>query len=348
MMIDELRERKRELLDKKKYELELQSKGEGSELNLFMINEELLDVNNHLKALTGGRPKSFKAVDTSDFTKNRQQYLNWRCEDTAFDDEIEDERTLMRRTAAAGLDLLSPRQKEMMQMYLSGKNTVSIAKELGIHKSSASRTIARAKKALKDETERAKTANRLLAEDSVVDLRNPAAAKVILMTMTPKQAVYFYLRYSERLTIREIRMLNGVDRPAVYRIIRWALQNIDELFGGREVVLEYPEALDELAYQTYCHLKDHPETLSNSTSHQRALHHNIDPPPMCDIHVQIRKEQRGNKKTPPGKLLSALRDRQETEDDRDIFRWLDAVFAALLVGLRGTDQRVPKKLHTEV
>lgn len=45
MTIDELKARKQELMARKKYELELQERGEGDNMALFMVNEELLDVN---------------------------------------------------------------------------------------------------------------------------------------------------------------------------------------------------------------------------------------------------------------------------------------------------------------
>ena len=57
MTIDELKARKRELMARKKYELELQERGEGDNFALFMVNEELLDVNAQLRAIvpTGKR-----------------------------------------------------------------------------------------------------------------------------------------------------------------------------------------------------------------------------------------------------------------------------------------------------
>ena len=51
MTIDELKARKRELMARKKYELELQERGEGDNFALFMVNEELLDVNAQLRAI---------------------------------------------------------------------------------------------------------------------------------------------------------------------------------------------------------------------------------------------------------------------------------------------------------
>ena len=55
MTIEELRARKRELLARKRHELELQARGEGDNLALFMVREELGDVNDQLRALTAGR-----------------------------------------------------------------------------------------------------------------------------------------------------------------------------------------------------------------------------------------------------------------------------------------------------
>ena len=51
MTIDELKARKQELMARKKYELELQERGEGDNMALFMVNEELLDVNAQLRAI---------------------------------------------------------------------------------------------------------------------------------------------------------------------------------------------------------------------------------------------------------------------------------------------------------
>ena len=45
MTIDELRSRHRELLARKKEELALQAEGRGDNMALFMVQEELLEVN---------------------------------------------------------------------------------------------------------------------------------------------------------------------------------------------------------------------------------------------------------------------------------------------------------------
>ena len=92
MTIDELRARKRELLARKRHELELQARGEGDNLALFMVREELGDVNDQLRALTAGRRQRGGQTAAADYTKDRQQYLDWRREDTALDGEIDEGR----------------------------------------------------------------------------------------------------------------------------------------------------------------------------------------------------------------------------------------------------------------
>ena len=99
MTIEELRVRKRELLARKKYELDLQARGEGDNLALFMVREELGDVNDQLRALTAGR-RQRGGQTAADYTKDRQQYLDWRREDTALDGEIGEGRARLAARAA--------------------------------------------------------------------------------------------------------------------------------------------------------------------------------------------------------------------------------------------------------
>ena len=61
------------------------------------------------------------------------------------DNEEELER-LTRNLRLAREEMLTPRQRQLLHMYYEeGKNITAIAKELGIQKSSVSRTLARAK-----------------------------------------------------------------------------------------------------------------------------------------------------------------------------------------------------------
>lgn len=343
MTIDELRARKRELLARKKYELDLQAAGEGNTLDLFIVREELNDVNSQLMALTASRRKSGGVYNAAPrYVTDRQQYLNWRREDTALDDEIEEGRAQMRRAVVKGLDDLSPRQREMLELYLSGRNISAIAADLGVNKSTVSRNIARAKKNLREETERAMAEHKLLKGGPLVDLLDPPAAKAVILALTPKQTVYFFLYYSECLTFRAIEELTGTDHAAIVRTVRRALRNLDKLLGGQNSVLEHPEALDELAFQAYCQLEDHPELLPEGAPvpvpycppEKRNTYAGGSLPSMSSLSVLVQRAWRGNAAKPPGKLLSALLKRQEKEGGLSVFRWLEMVFTALLTKLR--------------
>ena len=86
MTIDELKARKRELMARKKYELELQERGEGDNFALFMVNEELLDVNAQLRAIVpagkrvhfGRKGRASSSLDAyAQNSGDRQQFIKW-------------------------------------------------------------------------------------------------------------------------------------------------------------------------------------------------------------------------------------------------------------------------------
>ena len=323
MTIDELRARKRELLARKRHELELQARGEGDNLALFMVREELGDVNDQLRALTAGRRQRGGQTAAADYTKDRQQYLDWRREDTALDGEIDEGRARLTAAAVHGLDLLTPRQRELLELYLSGRNIPQIAGDLGVNKSTVSRSIALAKKKLRGDSAR-------------VDLMDPGALRAVMLAMTPKQTVYFYLYYSECLSLREIGELTGTHFSSITRTIRRAMRNIGNLLGGQDAILEHPEALDELAYQAYCELGDHPELVPEgihiphtALPPKRRGRKSKSPIPLpAEISIRVRGERRRKRGKPPGKLLSALLERREARPGGSVFQWLTAVFAA--------------------
>ncbi len=340
MTIDELRDRKRELLARKKYELELQDRGEGDNLALFMVNEELLDLNAQLKALTPGkRVGGVKKVPAGekDWALDRRQFLDWQETAQSLDDEIDEGRQRLRKAAVQGLDRLTPKQRRILTLYLQGIPGTEIAQKLGVNKSTVSRILRRAKHKVRADAEQTVTGAGIRDEKGRVDLLNPAAAKAVLSVLTPKQAVYFYLYFAEWLSVREIGALTGTDYSAIFRTIRRALERIGRLLGDAETVLEHPEALDELAYQIYCELEDHPERLPDKMPRLQkykppaAAPHKPRPPEKTPpLPVRVAAPPRGPRT--PGKLLSALLERvqngREAPSQYPVFRWLEAVFAA--------------------
>ncbi len=118
------------------------------------------------------------------------------------------------------------------------------------------------------------------------------------------------------------------------------MRNIGNLLGGQDAILEHPEALDELAYQAYCELGDHPELVPEGIHiphtalppKQRGRKSKSPIPLPAEISIRVRGERRRKRGKPPGKppgkLLSALLERREARPGGSVFQWLTAVFAA--------------------
>lgn len=330
--LEALQARKRELLAQKKHELERQARGEENNLAFYIINEELLDVSAHIKALVGSGPRRGGniSVDMALFPganfQDSQQYRNWWREDQSLDDEIDEGRAQLKAAMVRGLDRITPRQREVLELYFSGKNIPKIAADLGLNRSTVSRTIARAKENLRGETERAVTAERLWGASARVDLRDPTAMNTLLLGLTTKQAGYFYLYYSEGLTLHHIGELTGTTKSTVSLTIRRGRQNIETLFCGRSTVLEHPEALDAPAYRLYCELENHPELMPEDGMTEPPLASRTGKPRRAvlaarDVSPQICQRDPGE---PRGKLLSALLACRE--EGGSISQRLDTVF----------------------
>lgn len=242
MTIEELRERKRELLARKKEELELQERGEGDNLSLFMVNEELLDVNAKLRALTPAHGRRGKQVSGQDWSLDRQQYREWLQTDQ-HDDDADPKRTALLAALREGRSL-SARQ--------AGFHTSEIAERLGVNPSTVSRTLERAVKRVRwDGEERLKA-----AVGARADLSDPAVMRRVVSALTETQAVYIFLYYSERLSLREVNELTGTDFSSISRTIRRGLARIQTELGKDTQVLEHMEVLDDVLFALYCQFED--------------------------------------------------------------------------------------------
>ena len=263
MTSDELRERKRELLARKKYEQELQEQGKGDSFALFMVNEELLDVNAQLRALApAGKGAKFgrkgRTVN-SDYgarynSGDRQQFIDWMRQESSFDEEIDAGRAAMRAVLQSGILSVTGRQRMIITMWSEGAEIKDIAELLQVNKSTVSRTLGRAKKNLQRIAER-----RLVIEKNRewdhLDVSDPEVGKVIMSALTPHQAVCFYLYYSEWLSMREISRLTGIDASSICRTVNRAVARITDLLGENIAVLDNVDALDEVVYAVYCGLQ---------------------------------------------------------------------------------------------
>lgn len=328
MTIDKLRKRKQELAQKKQ-ELECQPQSGERALLLEIVQEELMDINAQLRTLASHKCHAARRVDAKPASVDRQQFLNWRREDLSFDDEIEQAHIQLRKETVHALTRITPRQREVLEQKLSGRSPSETAQALGIAKGTVTSLASTAKKNVRVETERALAMNRLLAGRRVLDMMETGIMEAVLLAMTPTQAGYFYLYYSEGLSNPEIARLIGCDRTAVYVPVARALRNIDVLLDGQDVLLKHPEALDELGYQAYRELCAHPELAQADISplKQYSRRSRIDPSPPSrapykwTIHVQVCK-RRIPPGAPPGKLRAAL-----MECKGDLFQALVTIFS---------------------
>lgn len=270
MTIDELRARKQELLARKKYEMELQEQGKGDNFALFMVNEELLDVNAQLRAI---RPAGKKQqigprgrMVTADFSSrfnagDYQQFVDWTREDS--DQEAGKARSKVLDMLHTGIFSISSRQREILLLWCSGLNRTVIAEKLGVDKSTVCRTLKRAQHNLRQLAEARMTVDRL-RHDNRLDVSDPEVGKFLVSALTPHQAVCFYLYYSEQLSVREVGQLLQVDHSTICRTVQRAVARISDVLGDSIGILENVEELDELVYLIYCNLRDRYDDLPPS------------------------------------------------------------------------------------
>ena len=254
MTIDELRARKQELLARKKYEMELQEQGQGDNFALFMVNEELLDINAKIRSLSPARGVGRRGrVTHSEFSSDKQQFIDWTREDADAVQELDEARSMMRNMLRTGIASITGRQRQILLLWSDGLNQTDISERLGVHKSTVCRTLKRAQYNAKRITEARMTVEQFRDENRL-DLSDPEVGKLIISTITPHQAVCFYLYYSERMSVREVGRLLQIDHSTIVRTIQRALARISDVLGESINVLENVEDLDDLVYLIYCNL----------------------------------------------------------------------------------------------
>ncbi len=328
--VEGLRARKRELLERKKAEQERLERGEGDKLALAEISEELLDLNAQLRALTHGRRKRGKDT-SSQAAQDRRQFDAWaNQEDQA---EAEQAREQLRTAAASSLDALTKTQRETLALYSGGMRQSEIAQTLGISPSSVSRNLSRARHNAAEAVTKAVEGQKIVEAGQCVDLVREDAVRLVVMTMTAKQLVYFYLYYSERLSLREIGELLGITHATICRTVKRAVLKLDRLFGGQSVVVTHPEAIDEAAYLAWLELEAHPELVPEQVKpllskrqkrpaeyYKQYRHKTWLPDPRTTI-LRPKKEH-------PGRLLLVLQEKAKNRVT-GLLQWLESVFSGL-------------------
>lgn len=252
MTLDELKTRHRELLARKREELALQDKGEGDNMALFMVEEELLEVNAQIRALTPGKRIGTKGghLRGDDYTYGRKQLKDWLETQNEPDEDVLDTRTIMKETLAEARSLMTKRQWEMFELWTTGMNATRIGEKLNVETSTATRTLKRAKTRLQDAVSIRGIAEGHM-EEITLDMSETSVCKVVLSCITITQVVYLYLYFGEYLSCIEIAKLLNCNVSTVSRAIHRGLDGISHSLNVPHIQLENMNTLGEVAYQFY-------------------------------------------------------------------------------------------------
>ena len=249
MTVDELKARRKELLAQKK---EL---CDGGSEALFMVEEELMDVNAHLRALTPGQRIGSKGGRVQvGLATDHQQFTDWAQEDQAGTDEGVDYRAAMVEALAESKGLMTETQWRVFELWATGMAVNQIAMKLGRNRGSVSRTLGRARARIQESASfrmaaaRAQLPVRPVME---IDLSNKEIFKVILPSLTEVQIVYLYLYYGEFLSCPEIALLINRNISTVSRTLRRAIKSIAGSFDAVRVYITGMYALGDIAYRFY-------------------------------------------------------------------------------------------------
>ena len=249
MTVDELKARRKELLAQKK---EL---CDGGSEALFMVEEELMDVNAHLRALTPGQRIGSKGGRVQvGLATDHQQFTDWAQEDQAGTDEGVDYRAAMVEALAESKGLMTETQWRVFELWATGMAVNQIAMKLGRNRGSVSRTLGRARARIQESASfrmaaaRAQLPVRPVME---IDLSDKEIFKVILPSLTEVQIVYLYLYYGEFLSCPEIALLINRNISTVSRTLRRAIKSIAGSFDAVRVYITGMYALGDIAYRFY-------------------------------------------------------------------------------------------------
>lgn len=249
MTVDELKARRKELLAQKK---EL---CDGGSEALFMVEEELMDVNAHLRALTPGQRIGSKGGRVQvGLATDHQQFTDWAQEDQAGTDEGVDYRAAMVEALAESKGLMTETQWRVFELWATGMTVNQIAMKLGRNRGSVSRTLGRARARIQESASfrmaaaRAQLPVRPVME---IDLSDKEIFKVILPSLTEVQIVYLYLYYGEFLSCPEIALLINRNISTVSRTLRRAIKSIAGSFDAVRVYITGMYALGDIAYRFY-------------------------------------------------------------------------------------------------
>lgn len=245
--IEELKERRKWLNEQKKIE---EANG-GNSFQLFMIKEELLDINAKLRSMTAGHRVGSKFVskDGAASTVDKLLYKQWMEQQD--NDDVCNQHDILKQVLANSKDILTVKQYQYLQAWATGLTLEKVGQEYGVSKSVVSRTVQRGRRRLQEYAD--KSTQFASADVVQYSLSDKEIAQAILKIVTPKQAMYLYLYYAEWLSLREIADLVGVSHTVVLKSIHRALAKIGKYLpdSNSDVVFTNILDLDDMIYNIY-------------------------------------------------------------------------------------------------
>ena len=371
MTIEALRARRAQLRAQKQKEQALLEQGQGDNMALFMVNEELLEVNAQIRSLSGTQRRighRNTSADAAKLSVDRALYRAW-AQSQGAEEETCSRKEMLQQILDGCEDLLTGKQLLYLTMWSTGDTMEAIGARYGVNTSTVSRVIRNAKRRLQDAAEAQDAAQQLDVRQ--IDMSDPGAARRILAALTAKQAVYLYLYYGEWLSLRQIADLVGIrSHQSVMVSIHAGLRNLGRVFGCNALTLRNMGALDELAWSIYQTID--PEQLLPETEREhvrgmlprkqqyrytrKALLPQITiarddlAPGMVQAVWMRAMPHHGERR--PGRLLTSLLERQKAmhADGRSLRGWLLSIFSHLTknIGGRIRQRKKERRLHDEV
>ena len=209
-------EREKEALLERKREA-VRDFGEDS-LEVQLIYEELTAVNYALGYFKQGSRRGKERYNrVRKKSVERQLYEKW----TYGENTNEDDRRKMLEVLERGKKFLTPHQTELMTMrYSKGMKVAEIAEQVGINKSTVSRTIKRAEGKLKRVAKENLIAGLMEEHVSLREMRkDPELREKMLRVLTETQRRYFELYYFHGISMADIADRFGIEKSTVSRTV---------------------------------------------------------------------------------------------------------------------------------
>lgn len=383
--VAELKKQKNELLQK----LEQLKAHNADALEIQIVKEDLYCVNSAIRKLDPGHRVGGKGVGMPQYTGpnsvadifgNTWGEIN-AAGATWTDMQLSTE--TLKKAVASAKELLSETQYRYFSLWIAGNNLQKIADICGVNPSTVSRSLRDARRTMREKATFSKLCPR--HGTLVLDFTEEGSTSLLMSTCTSKQAIVFFLYYGEWLSLQEIADLLHVSKSVIYRMVKYALENLSRATKATNIEIDNAEVLGDIAYSIYIDTdyssqemhdllldlqkkreqarasikKAYPKSVEAIAARPEGFH--IEPGVFCgyrtpDVKVSVNESKisypvSGNRKTAPswrsepGKLLKALIARSAKDGNGLTFAVL---IASIFESLKRTIQTKLRKNSDEV